>query len=230
MRQLIVQGGGGFLMEKSRVLDRHFLARDRQAESARLLHRKRQRRRGVGALQVLRGDGHARLPRHASVAVPAADVRPGRIRAGAGRDLRRRRQHALAARAVARMGARHRAARGVRAGRRAGRHQRGHDLLVRVRHHGLDPGPLSPLRCLGWLPGTACPHYDGEAERRPAFHRMLAAGRIPPGYAADDGAALHFVDESLAEVVVSKPGATAYRLAVQDDAVVETALPARSLA
>ena len=32
-------------------------------------------------------------------------------------------------------------------------------------------------------------------------------GRIPPGYAADDGAALHFVDESLAEVVVAKAGA-----------------------
>lgn len=71
------------------------------------------------------------------------------------------------------------------------------------------PGPLTPLRCLGWLPGTACPHYDGEAERRPAFHRLLTAGRVKPGYAADDGTALHFVDDSLAEVVVGKPGASA---------------------
>jgi len=91
------------------------------------------------------------------------------------------------------------------------------------------PGPLTPLRGLGWLPGTACPHYDGEAERRPTFHRLLAAGRVPPGYAADDGAALHFIDDNLAEVVVGKPGANAYRLALDDGTVVETPLPSGTL-
>lgn len=91
------------------------------------------------------------------------------------------------------------------------------------------PGALTPLPGRGWLAGSACPHYDGEAERRPAFHRMLAAGRIPPGYAADDGAALHFVDEALAEVVVAKPGAAAYRLTLDHEVVSEAALPARPL-
>jgi len=58
---------------------------------------------------------------------------------------------------------------------------------------------------------------------------MLAAGRIPPGYAADDGAALHFVDEQLAEVVVTKPEAGAYRLHLDGQDAVETRLPARVL-
>ena len=98
--------------------------------------------------------------------------------------------------------------------------------------HGITdsvPGTLSPLRCLGWVPGTACPHYDGEAQRRPAFHRLLAAGQVPPGYAADDGAALHFVDEALRAVVASRPAARGYRLDRVDGVVREDVLDIRVL-
>jgi dipeptidase E len=35
------------------------------------------------------------------------------------------------------------------------------------------PGDLAPLECLGFLPGSNCPHYDGEPERRPAYHRFI---------------------------------------------------------
>jgi len=52
-------------------------------------------------------------------------------------------------------------------------------------------GPeLQPLYGgLGMLSGSFCPHYDA-AERRPAYQRLLARGELPPGYAADDGAAI----------------------------------------
>ncbi|HSK30520.1 MAG TPA: peptidase E [Candidatus Limnocylindria bacterium] len=30
-----------------------------------------------------------------------------------------------------------------------------------------------PLDCLGFLPGSCCPHFDGEAQRRPSFHKLL---------------------------------------------------------
>jgi dipeptidase E len=43
---------------------------------------------------------------------------------------------------------------------------------------------------LGFIDATACPHYDGEAERRASYHRFIESG-IQGGYAADDGAALH---------------------------------------
>ncbi len=82
------------------------------------------------------------------------------------------------------------------------------------------PGPLTPLSCLGYLPGSMCPHYDGEAERRPSFHRMLAQGAIAPGYAAEDGVGLHFVGTRLQRVVTSRPGKAAYRLDRADDGAV----------
>jgi dipeptidase E len=73
-------------------------------------------------------------------------------------------------------------------------------------------GPeLAPLACLGFLPGSACPHYDGEERRRPVY-RALVDGGFPAGYAADDGVGLRFVGRELAEVVTTREGATAYRL------------------
>jgi len=90
-------------------------------------------------------------------------------------------------------------------------------------------GQLSALPCLGFLPGSATPHYDGEAERRPAYHRLIAAGELAAGYAADDGAALHFVGTRLDAVVASCPNARAYRVERDPtgDGVTETPLPTR---
>ena len=64
---------------------------------------------------------------------------------------------------------------------------------------------------LGLLPGSACPHYDGEERRRPVYTSLVADG-FPPGYAADDGAGLHFVGTELQEVVAPREGARAYRV------------------
>jgi len=90
-------------------------------------------------------------------------------------------------------------------------------------------GPLAQLHDgLGLLPFSACPHYDGEATRRPTYHRLVAAG-LAAGYAADDGAALCFDGEQLAEVVASRPNAAAYRVELTGDRVTETRLPARYL-
>ncbi|MFO7631953.1 MAG: peptidase E [Caldilinea sp.] len=71
---------------------------------------------------------------------------------------------------------------------------------------------LDMMSCLGFLPGSFCPHYDGESERRPTYHRLLSEGRILPGYAADDGAAFHFIDGALHAVVASQMAAQGYRL------------------
>jgi hypothetical protein len=42
-----------------------------------------------------------------------------------------------------------------------------------------------------------------------------------PGYAAEDGAALHFVGEELSRVVASRPEARGYRLDVSGQRVME---------
>jgi dipeptidase E len=64
---------------------------------------------------------------------------------------------------------------------------------------------------LGVLSGSACPHYDGEAARRPRYHELVAQG-FPAGIAADDGVALHYVGSELDAVVTCRDGANAYRV------------------
>jgi len=86
------------------------------------------------------------------------------------------------------------------------------------------PGPLTPLKCLGFLKGSNCPHYDGEANRRPSFHRLLSSNQIGPGLACDDGVALHYIGEELHRIVSSRPNARAYRLAKESGSVKEEEL------
>ena len=111
--------------------------------------------------------------------------------------------------------ARCRAARGVGGGRGALRRERGDELLVR----GLDDRLVRPDAAggaartgSGLLPGSCCPHYDGEEQRRPLYRRLVAEEGFPPGYAADDAAALVFEGVELAEVVSTVEGSTAYRV------------------
>lgn len=86
------------------------------------------------------------------------------------------------------------------------------------------PGSWTAIKSFGFLKGSHCPHYDGEPERRPAYHRLLSAGLISEGYAADDGVALHFIGTQLEKIVSSRPYAKAYRLERKGDAVTEITL------
>ncbi|MER6845332.1 peptidase E [Streptomyces platensis] len=83
---------------------------------------------------------------------------------------------------------------------------------------------------LGLLPGSLCPHYDSEPERRPGYLAAVKDRALPSGWAVDDGAAGVFADGRLVEVVTRKPGATLRRVCVgADGAVTEVARPARLL-
>ncbi len=84
--------------------------------------------------------------------------------------------------------------------------------------------PPQTLDCLGFLPGSCCPHYDGETGRRPGFQAMVANGEILPGYALDDGAAAHFVKGKLHSVVTSRPHANGYHVGKTDGGFIETQL------
>ena len=86
-------------------------------------------------------------------------------------------------------------------------------------------GPeLAAMDCLGFVSGSACPHYDGEEQRRPRYRELIDGG-LAAGIAADDGVALHYEGTELAEIVTCRPGASAYRV----DADGETPLEARQL-
>lgn len=89
-------------------------------------------------------------------------------------------------------------------------------------------GPPQRVAGLGLLPYSNCVHYDGEPARRDSYHRFLSEG-MAPGYAAGDGAALHFCGESLARVVSSRPKAAAYWVEEVGGDVSEVALQVRWL-
>ncbi len=87
---------------------------------------------------------------------------------------------------------------------------------------GLDDG-------LGFLPGSFCPHYDGEERRRPTYHALIADG-FPPGYAADEMVGLYFEDTTFIEAVAPSDGPGAYRVErAPDGSAAEEPVPTRSL-
>ncbi len=71
---------------------------------------------------------------------------------------------------------------------------------------------LEPLKCLGFLKGSNCPHYDGEQERRPSYHELMTSKKIKPGIAADDGVAIHYIGQEVCKIVSSRPNAKAYKV------------------
>jgi dipeptidase E len=81
---------------------------------------------------------------------------------------------------------------------------------------------------LGFLPGSHCPHYDGEEQRRPVYHRLISEG-FPSGYAIDDDAAIHFLGTDVHKVISSREKADAYYVQKIGNEVIETSLESELL-
>jgi peptidase E len=84
------------------------------------------------------------------------------------------------------------------------------------------------VRGLGLLPWSNCVHYGTGQGPRDVYHDQLRAGMCP-GYAAEDGAALHFRGSKLVAAVSSRPDARAWCVGDSGERVIETALPTRYL-
>jgi peptidase E len=83
---------------------------------------------------------------------------------------------------------------------------------------------------LGWLAGSACPHWDAEEMRRPVY-RDLVAGGFPEGVAAEDGVGLVYEGTELVEAVSWREDGAAFRVTrAGDEAVSEERIAARVLA
>jgi dipeptidase E len=95
--------------------------------------------------------------------------------------------------------------------------------------YALDPG-LGPLTDgLGFVPGSCCPHANGEPGRREAHRDLVGRGVLPAGWSVDDFAALHFVGTDLVEVVTSRDGPAVHWIERDGDGVREERLPSRVL-
>src|SRR5436309_1019378 len=73
-------------------------------------------------------------------------------------------------------------------------------------------GAPRPVKALGLLPYSNCVHYDAEPARRSEYHRFVGEG-MRPGYAVEDGVALHFEGTRLERVVSSRASGRAYLVA-----------------
>ena len=73
---------------------------------------------------------------------------------------------------------------------------------------------------LGFLPGSACPHYDGEERRRPVYTELVRGG-FPPGIALDDLAGAHYVGTELHEVLASNETASGYAVSADGERSLE---------
>ena len=79
-------------------------------------------------------------------------------------------------------------------------------------------GAPQAVQGLGLLPWSNCVHVNAESSRCSAYRRFLREG-MAPGFAVEDGAALHFADERLSRVVSSRPDARAWRMRLSGDRV-----------
>lgn len=89
-------------------------------------------------------------------------------------------------------------------------------------------GAPRAVRGLGLLPFSNCVHYDAEPERRAEYRRFVGDG-MRAGFAADDGAALHFRGRRLERVVSSRPRARAFHVVPADGGVEERPLEVEHL-
>ncbi|MEV0144913.1 MULTISPECIES: peptidase E [unclassified Nonomuraea] len=71
---------------------------------------------------------------------------------------------------------------------------------------------LDPVHdCLGFLPFSNGVHDDlGDQPRRPTYRRLVGEGTLPPGYATEDGVALHYVGTRLHEALGVLPDRNAW--------------------
>ncbi len=68
-------------------------------------------------------------------------------------------------------------------------------------------GDFRPWRGgLGLLEGSFCSHFNSEDGRVGVYTDAVASGDLPGGWAADDGAGVHFADGALVGCVAELPG------------------------
>ena len=84
---------------------------------------------------------------------------------------------------------------------------------------------LQILDCMNVLDGVCCPHYDGEANRRPSVEKFLKNNDIEDCLCIEDGAAVHYQNELLKTAISFYKDKNVYNVKYGSNKLVETALP-----
>ena len=83
---------------------------------------------------------------------------------------------------------------------------------------------LRVLNCMNVLEGVCCPHYDGEANRRPSVEKFLKNKDISSCLCIEDGAAVHYQNETLKTAISFYKNKNAYQVKYTDNKLIENQL------
>jgi dipeptidase E len=81
--------------------------------------------------------------------------------------------------------------------------------------HGITDSvwPLGVVEGLGFIKGSACPHFDSEVERQEVYKNLVNSGAVGTGIALEDHTAAHFIDGTLHTVITEVEGKKGFQLA-----------------
>ena len=82
---------------------------------------------------------------------------------------------------------------------------------------------LKVMNCLDIINTNACPHYNGEEDRRPSVINFLTNDEIDSCICIDDGAAVHYIDGKFFQTISFDRGG-AYNVYLDDGVLVEDEL------
>ena len=86
-------------------------------------------------------------------------------------------------------------------------------------------GGLKILDCMGVLKGNCCPHYDGEANRKPSVEKFLKNKELEIDcLCIEDGAAVHYENEILKRSISFYKYKNAYQVSYKKDELIEEPL------
>lgn len=85
------------------------------------------------------------------------------------------------------------------------------------------PSELNPIKALGFLQGSHCPHYDSESNRRTIYCDLISKGKLSDGIAAEDDVALHYINGKLTHVISANPYGMAYDVVKKESVANEIA-------
>lgn len=72
--------------------------------------------------------------------------------------------------------------------------------------------PLGVVEGLGFLQGSACPHFDTEQERQKVYLDKAKSAEVKPGIALEDDTVAHFIDGKLHAIISIAPGKKGFRV------------------
>ena len=75
---------------------------------------------------------------------------------------------------------------------------------------------------LGFLKGSACPHYNGEEDRKPTYEKLIKNKILSDGIALDDYVGAHYINNKLIKLITPKNGSKGYEVSLKNNVVKET--------